>query len=213
MQKLSGRDFMIMVKMFIIVFFGLVLFTGAMSQDEKGIYFGNDKHIWVDLDVVTLVQGGQTISYLAILTAKEKRYKEELQVGDCLLLFKKGLELEEYTEIAEYDISQVNPWTVRLGEMDGDEELDIFIGAYRATEFYPEAKRPFLLTWNGEFIQKKWTGSYLNYKDFLTAEFRDINSDGKDELVVLEGEEDRGYSYGAYIYAHHTLYPIPIQKE
>lgn len=106
------------------------------------------------------------------------------------------------------NISVVKPWSISVGEMDGDKDIEIFIGAYRETEFYEEARRPFIFSWNGSFIYKKWTGSYLVENDFLNASLQDVNEDGIDELVAYEGDKEKGYLFNAYMYNNHTLYKI-----
>ena len=93
---------------------------------------------------------------------------------------------ERYTS----DFTWVNPWQIDSGDFEGDGNLELFVACYRATEFYPVERRPFIVTWDGEKIIRKWTGSYIGDEKWLEGNIKDMNEDGKDELVLRVVNED-----------------------
>jgi hypothetical protein len=107
------------------------------------------------------------------------------------------------------DLTGLNPWTLAVGHLDDDGDLDIFVGVYKATPFFKEVgKRPFIFSYNGAFIYKKWTGSALSYSDFEQVRFEDRTGNGLHELVVMEGPIDGPYHEGVYVFANRTLYRL-----
>lgn len=93
-------------------------------------------------------------------------------------------------EIYENDFTWVNPWSLASGTLSADGGVDLFVACYRATEFYEADRRPFIVTWDGEKIIKRWTGSYIGNDGFLMGDFGDVDEDGIDELVLTVRRED-----------------------
>lgn len=118
--------------------------------------------------------------------------------------------------IYKQDIHQIKPWMIDIGDMDGDEDIDVFIGAVTETFVYEEARRPFLFSFNGEILYKKWTGSYLTYDNYEEAYLIDVTGDGYQELVVYEGFKDKPietYQYNAYQFKNYTMHRIEIEED
>lgn len=89
-------------------------------------------------------------------------------------------------EIYREDFSELKPWKVAIGDVDGDGIDDISIGVYKETLFHPVmAKRPFIYSFEDENLQPKWRGSRLS-KPFIDYIFYDIDEDKVDELISIE---------------------------
>lgn len=58
--------------------------------------------------------------------------------------------------------------------------------------------RPFFFSWNGEFIERKWTGSYLSHNELMDLVFVDLTGDGADEVAVLEKTPAGTYQVSLY---------------
>lgn len=134
--------------------------------------------------------------------------QEESQYATNIEISRIHKKTMEYECLYDHDIHQVKPWSIDVGNMDGDEDIDIFIGAYTSTAFYEESRRPYLFEWDGSKMYKMWTGSYLNCRDFTEGFFADVTGDGLDELIVYEGNKDSSYHYGAYIFSQYTMFRI-----
>lgn len=93
-------------------------------------------------------------------------------------------------QVYENDFTWVNPWSLASGQLSHDGGVDLFVACYRATEFYDADRRPFIVTWDGEKIIKRWTGSYIGNDSFLTGDFEDGDEDGLDELVLTVKRRD-----------------------
>lgn len=111
----------------------------------------------------------------------------------------------------ESDFTLVNPWCIDAGDMDGDGCQDIFIGAYRATEFYEADRRPYLLEWNGDYLKRKWTGSYLNMKTYYEAGFEDMDGDGLDELYAIQPSGDGSIAKYFYRFGYFSFDQVGVQ--
>lgn len=112
---------------------------------------------------------------------------------------------EQPIQLYENDFTVVNPWSIDVGDFEQDGIKELFIGCYRATEFYEASKRPFVISWDGEKFFKKWTGSYIGFDSFIKGEIKDSNLDGYDELVLyVQNEagkvEERAYKWGNFTF-------------
>ncbi len=94
--------------------------------------------------------------------------------------------------IYENDFSKVNPWTITAAQLDDDEAIEIFVGAYRPTEFYEDNTRPYFLEFKDDIIVRQWTGSYLDNYCFSSASFEDDDLDGKSVLKLEETILEKG---------------------
>ena len=102
--------------------------------------------------------------------------------------------------IYKNDISSVNPFSLRAGKLEpGEAYTNIFVGVYKNTKYYKEVmNRPFFFSWNGEFIERKWTGSYLSHNELMDLVFVDLTGDGADEVAVLEKTPAGTYQVSLY---------------
>ncbi len=89
-------------------------------------------------------------------------------------------------EVYSKDFSKVNPWTISVAQIDGDEKIEIFVGAYRSTDFYGDDPRPYFFEYENGSLIRQWTGSYLDNQGFLSAYFIDEDFDGISTLLMDE---------------------------
>lgn len=116
--------------------------------------------------------------------------EEELVILTRGVLKRYGKEVIIYSseDIAIYrkDFSDLNPWKITIGDIDGDGINEISIGVYTETIFHPIMdKRPFIYSFKDNEIYPKWRGSRLSrpFTDYL---FYDIDKDGLDEIISIE---------------------------
>lgn len=92
----------------------------------------------------------------------------------------------KYMEIYREDFSELKPWRVDSGDIDGNGIEEISIGVYKEAIFHPVmAKRPFIYSFDGVRLVPKWRGSRLS-RPFTEYTFYDIDQDGIDELLAIE---------------------------
>lgn len=104
----------------------------------------------------------------------------------------------QLTRLSQNNLAAVKPWLITVGKMDDEEGIDVFVGAFYKTRYYPAETRPYFFKYDNRLI-RKWTGSYLDAEAFAEAEFVDRDKDGYDELRVYEkvrgSETERQVSY------------------
>ena len=84
-----------------------------------------------------------------------------------------------------------NPWKIMSAEIDGDEDLEICIGVWKAARFHPVfSNRLFIYGWDGNQLYPKWMGSRLA-SPFIDFDFKDLDSDEIEELISLELQKNR----------------------
>ncbi|HOQ16946.1 MAG TPA: hypothetical protein PLC16_08325 [Defluviitaleaceae bacterium] len=142
--------------------------------------------------------------------------KKDSEYGDNLIIY----ETEflpgkiKLTEKYRNNLTAINPWTIKICNIDNDSEPEIFIGTYKETVYYPGLEnRPFFFNYRDNKLVKKWTGSKLRapFKDIC---FGDLNDNGSDELIVIEElEEDKNiisvyywFGFGFILYAESSVY-------
>ncbi len=88
--------------------------------------------------------------------------------------------------VYENDFTKVNPWTISVGQLDEDEAVEFFVGAYRPTDFYKDDPRPYFLEYKDEVFVRQWTGSYLDNFGFSKAYIDDDDFDGIGDVKMKE---------------------------
>jgi hypothetical protein len=119
---------------------------------------------------------------LAIIGRSHKKYGKRLLI----------LSLEDEKIWKDIDITELNPWRIEAGDIDGDGKNEVLVGVYKRTRFDPERKnRLFVYDWYQDDLFPKWLGSSLSlpFYDFALG---DVDGEGKDELVSLEWLKDGG---------------------
>ncbi|MCX6647313.1 MAG: hypothetical protein NTY09_13285, partial [bacterium] len=159
-------------------------------------YSGQDKIPGIDPDQIIASQrvdldGDGTIETIVIT------YEESLDghpVGGNILVY-----TESDGELSLACTKEgLNPWKLEIGDVDGDDQMEIAVGVWKESPFDPVmAKRVFIYSWDGETLQKKWLGSRLSrrFDDFVLY---DINDDGWDELIALEVGESGMHRVAVY---------------
>ena len=119
------------------------------------------------------------------------------------------------TMIYKNDISSVRPFSVRAGKLEiGEAYSNIFVGVYKNTKYYEEViNRPFFFSWNGQFIERKWTGSYLSHNELMDLVFVDLTGDGADEIAVLERTQEGAYQVSLYKWLNFGFEYLTTSKE
>lgn len=106
------------------------------------------------------------------------------EYGDWIRLYENG------HMVYENDFSKVKPWCIYLGNFDEDLDTEVLVGTYNKAPFRDIAKRPFVFNWNGEVLSKQWTGSYLSPHELMDLSVKDIDDDGKEEIISKEVDEE-----------------------
>ena len=83
-----------------------------------------------------------------------------------------------------------HPWKVSLLDVDGDGRLEIAVGVFKGTRFFPDPHPClFIYGWDGKQLFPRWLGSSMGlpFEDFMAG---DADGDGRDEVVLLEPLRD-----------------------
>ena len=158
------------------------------SQNEKNTDKILDYEI-IDMKVYDIDNDGND-ELIVIDSANENLILLEIAVTNSRL---------SVEEIYRMDFSEINPWMVEAGDVDGDGIVEIFIGVNKRTEFYEDVRnRPFFYSWNGDELQKKWTGSYFSEKELIDIKLADLFGSGRYETIALERNKEGKYSVSIY---------------
>ncbi|MDR7856846.1 hypothetical protein [Tissierella sp.] len=105
---------------------------------------------------------------------------------------------DEAKEIYRKDYSELKPWKIVIGDIDGDGMEDVSIGVYKESPLHKVmAKRPFIYSYIKGALQPKWRGSRLS-RPFTDYTFHDIDEDGVDEIISIEILEDNRKIINSY---------------
>lgn len=120
---------------------------------------------------------GDNKDYIIVLAGSRWR-----KFGNEIIIFS----LEDMKEIYREDFSELNPWKVIAGDIDGDGKDEISIGMYKKSPFHQVmAKRPFIYSFENGKLEPKWRGSRLS-RPFIDYNFYDIDGDDIDEIISIE---------------------------
>lgn len=82
------------------------------------------------------------------------------------------------------------PWKLSLADVDGDGRLEVIVGVYKATRFFPKPHNClFIYSWDGERGHPKWLGSSLS-KPFVDFAFVDADKGAGQRLAAIEIKRD-----------------------
>lgn len=120
-------------------------------------------------------------SYGQILLVCKAKAKEELK--------RRGY-ITSANILHRFDLSEIKPMKVQLGDVNGDKVQEIALCVYKTTKFYPDMeKRPFFYDLVEGSLIPVWLGSRLSraFEDYILT---DMDDDGADEIVSIERAED-----------------------
>lgn len=189
------RDFKI-ITLFLAVISLLFFVKHKTIGEEKIINLDTGKQINIlikpgekvkDYDIGKIAEGAE--EYLVTLTGSKGN-----EYGKDIVIYS----LENEREVYREDFTQLNPWKVVIGDIDGDGIDDISIGVYKESPLHPVlAKRPFIYSFVEGNLVPKWRGSRLS-KPFIDYTFNDLDKDGIDEIVSIEVLEDNKKVINSY---------------
>ncbi len=142
----------------------------SSSEDVDAIFFDADGDSDMDLYVAS---GGNEYS------GKAPQLKDRLYLNDGKGNFTKSTGLPDIFE---------NKSCVTAGDIDGDGDLDLFIGSRSNSRAYGEIPESFLLQNDGKgnftIVTSQWAGNLRHVGMITAAAFCDIDKDGRKDLVV-----------------------------
>lgn len=101
-------------------------------------------------------------------------------------------------ELFRWNASELKPWKLMIGDVDGDGIDEIALGVYKESPLHPiMAKRPFIYSFNNGKVLPFWRGSRLSrpFEDFVLY---DLDGDGICEIVSSEYLEDGNMVLNSY---------------
>ncbi len=101
-------------------------------------------------------------------------------------------------ELLRWNASELKPWKIMTGDVDGDGDEEIALGVYKESPLHQiMAKRPFIYSFNGEKLSPFWRGSRLSkpFDDFIIY---DLDGDGICEIVSSEYLEEGSMVINSY---------------
>ena len=134
-----------------------------IADNKEGFYlknqnlYYNNKMVLNNVVDYKLTKLNEKDLKLIVLESIDKDvYLDGILIGDWVRFY----DIEEVDKtvtlelIYENDFTKVSPWAIDAGDLDGDNHKEIYVGAYRATDYYEIAKRPFFFNWNGEILTR-----------------------------------------------------------
>jgi hypothetical protein len=101
-------------------------------------------------------------------------------------------------ELFRWNASELKPWKIMTGDVDGDGIEEIALGVYKESPLHQVmAKRPFIYSFDGEKLLPFWRGSRLSkpFDDFILY---DLDGDGICEIVSSEYLEEGSMVINSY---------------
>lgn len=133
---------------------------------------------------------GDSKNELIILTGNKRE-----EYGKEVIIFSTG---DRINEIGRKNFTDMNPWKIAIGDIDGDGIDEISVGVYKESPLHQVmAKRPFIYSFENGGVQPKWRGSRLS-RPFTNYNFFDIDGDGVDEIVSIEILQDNKKLMNSY---------------
>ncbi len=100
--------------------------------------------------------------------------------------------------VRRFNLSDIKPMKVMLGDVDGDGLKDVSVMVYKRTEFHDiMAKRPFFYNIKNGQLNPLWRGSRLS-RPFTDYVLFDIDNDGVCEIISAEILSDGKMAVAAY---------------
>ena len=155
---------------------------------------------------------------IVLMLASEKDFEGRHEAyGNALSIYDLSLAGNELQLHLRYtnEIGSQHPWMLAAGKLEsGDAYGNLFVGVEKSTRFYQDViNRPFFFTWQGTFIERKWTGSYLSRNEYVDLCFVDFDGDGYDEVAALERREDGTYQVSLYKWLSFGFQHLITSKE
>lgn len=191
-----------MVK-YILIFVCLLLIGFAVLVTSEATYYLEDHKIYYQKSLYKKVLLENIIDYtltdlqgigdcLLVIERFEEQTIADITYGNMVKFYKIDPNKKSSLSLVyENDFTRVKPWAIDAADMDGDHESEVYIGAYRATDYYEADKRPYFFDWNGEFLTRKWTGSFMSFDKVIDISFEDFEGDGCYEVKALEQLSDK----------------------
>jgi len=132
------------------------------------------------LDFIVASRGiGNDESLIVIIGKNHEAYGNRIEIYDVS-------DSGEIIKTLERSMEKMNPWELKIADVNGDGINEIGITMYKKTRFHPVlANRPYIYSWKEDEIIPYWRGSRLS-RPFSQYGYKDVNNDGRDELVAVE---------------------------
>lgn len=140
------------------------------SEEIGALFFDADG----DNDQDLYVAAGSTEFALG-----DKNYQDRLYLNDGLGKFSEG------TEALPQMVTSTQ--VVAANDLDGDGDLDLFVGGRNVPGAYPKSPMSFILINDkGKFVDRTadWNAELRTAGMVTSALFADVNGDGRDELII-----------------------------
>lgn len=206
-QMCNRKRLLIVIVLCFCIYIYVLWIYPSFLKNHENIYFSNHSYTYTyDENKVTFYNKGaeQEILLLSkkkimdlcvsdingdnedeiIILSKE----ESADYGEDLIIYKVEYARNtiEVKRIYTSNLSTIHPFMIKTCDVDGDGIIEIFMGVYKKTPFYPiKENRPFFFNFLEGKLVKKWTGSKVRHS-FIDACFVDFEGKGRDFFAVLE---------------------------